>query len=357
MLQSPQNTSPKDIRAVLHYVPQFIGHVFVVELDWALLPQTAKAELMMDLCALQSIGVRLLLSVEHSSILDLTEWSTELEFKMAQPCLTISADPTQITPILQRGQACLMDRGDQPCLSSKAIAIAKQIGAAKIITLNHSENTTPAASSLGAIALSELVKRDSPQPEIIQRAQRACEEGIDRVHILDAQTPGVFLDELFSNEGAGTMIHKDSYQQIRPLREEDIPELLGMIGRSVRNSNLVPRNYEAIQSQLDHYHVICLDDHVVGSIALHPYSSENQAEIACLYVKHSHESRGYGAALVAHTTELAIQGGYERVFALTNRAADFFLKLGFQRSTHLPAIRRQQLDDSGRDSAIFEKQL
>ncbi len=357
MQPSPPNTSPQDIRAVLHYVPQFIGRVFVVELDWSYLPQTAKAELMMDLCALQSIGVRLLLSVEHSSVSDLTEWSTELEFKMAQPPLTMNTELAQVDLILQRGQACLMDRGEQPCLNPRAITIANHIGATKLITLNHSKNIAPGASSLGAIALSELVKRDSPQPEIIQRAQRACEQGMERVHILNAQIPGVFLDELFSNEGAGTMIHKDSYQQIRPLREEDIPELLGMIGRSVRNSHLVPRNYEAIQSQLTHYHVICLDDHVVGSIALHPYSCENQAEIACLYVKHSHESRGYGAALVTHATELAIKAGYQRVFALTNRAADFFLKLGFQQSTQLPTIRRQQLDNSGRDSAIFEKQL
>ena len=46
--------------------------------------------------------------------------------------------------------------------------------------------------------------------------------------------------------------------------------------------------------------------------------------------------------------------------ALTTRAADFFEKrVGYTLSdaTVLPASRRQQLEESGRDSKIFEKRL
>ncbi len=347
----------RDIRAVLHYVPQFIGCVFFIELDWAELPQPAKAELMMDLRALQTIGVKLAITVEETEVTDLIEWGVELELKMAQPCLSLTSDVHLANDITTRGQACLIERGAQPTLSDQAITIAHQLNAAKLIVLT--KNDTPAydRNAVRAIPLSKahtLKQSDSPT---IPRAVFACEQGIDRVHILDARDPGVLLDELFSNEGVGTMIHKDSYQEIRHLREEDIPELLGMIGRSVRNSNLVPRNYEEIQHKLADYHVICIDGHVVGSIALHPYAQETEAELACLYVKHSHESRGYGATLVQYAIETATAAGYTRIFALTNQAKAFFLKLGFTLTNTLPESRRQQLDESGRNSLILEKHL
>jgi amino-acid N-acetyltransferase len=156
------------------------------------------------------------------------------------------------------------------------------------------------------------------------------------------------------------MIHADSYRQIRPLREEDIPELLGMIGRSVRRTKLVARNYEDIEAKLGDYRVMTIDDNVVGCVALHEYPGENVAEVACLYVKLNHEGRGYGVDLVHHAEALAREKGIPRVFALTTRAADFFEKrVGYtpREADVLPASRRQQLEESGRDSKIFEKRL
>ena len=94
---------------------------------------------------------------------------------------------------------------------------------------------------------------------------------------------------------------------IRPLREEDIPELLGMIGRSVRRTKLVERTYEDIQSRIGDFHVMTIDDNVVGCVALHEYPAESTAEVACLYVKQAHEGRGYGMDLVKHVEAEAIE--------------------------------------------------
>ena len=44
-----------------------------------------------------------------------------------------------------------------------------------------------------------------------------------RVHIVDGNQDEVLLAEVFSNEGVGTMIHADDYQQIRKARTSDIP--------------------------------------------------------------------------------------------------------------------------------------
>jgi amino-acid N-acetyltransferase len=102
-----------------------------------------------------------------------------------------------------------------------------------------------------------------------------------------------------------------------------------------------------------------IDDNVVGCVALHEYPSENCAEVACLYVKQAHEGRGYGFELVEHAESLARQKNIPRVFALTNRAADFFIRANYSPSDPdvLPEKRREQYIASGRDSRVFEKLL
>jgi N-acetylglutamate synthase-like GNAT family acetyltransferase len=64
--------------------------------------------------------------------------------------------------------------------------------------------------------------------------------------------------------------------------------------------------------------------------------------------------------LVRHAEAIARQHFIPRVFALSNRAADFFaLHLGYSPATvaALPSRRRAQFDASGRDSLVFEHHL
>ena len=128
----------------------------------------------------------------------------------------------------------------------------------------------------------------------------------------------------------------------------------------MRRTKLVERTYEDIQSRLGDFHVMTIDDNVVGCVALHAYPAEACAEVACLYVKLAHEGRGYGMDLVRHAEAIARQHGIARVFALSNRAADFFtLKLGYAPATvaAMPANRRAQYEASGRDSLVLSRLL
>jgi amino-acid N-acetyltransferase len=75
-----------------------------------------------------------------------------------------------------------------------------------------------------------------------------------------------------------------------------------------------------------------------------------------LYVKQAHEGRGYGIEMVRHAEGIARERGIPRVFALSNRAANFFTgKLGYDPATveDLPQSRRAQFEASGRDSLVF----
>lgn len=339
-----------DVRGFLQYVPQFHGKTFVVIIDS---PVSALAEAMLDLVSLQNIGVKLILASTVHSADDLLDRAAEVEMKFFQKPIDIERGVTESVAALERGQAVVADIYKQASLSTEIASFAHEIRASKLILLCGKQRNVPE----GAIRAAEV--NDGSDSMIVQAA-KACHMGIDRVHILDGSQPGVLLAELFSNEGVGAMVYTDSYRQIRPLREEDIVELLGMIGRSLRNAHLVPRGYADIEQRLSDYYVMDIDDNVVGSVALHHYPDEKMAEIACLYVKQSHEGLGYGAELVTYAEQQARLAKCSSVFALTNRAANFFQnKLNYQPLVFndIPMARHEQLLASGRDSQVFGKNV
>lgn len=354
-----------DFRAVLQYVPQFRGKVFVVLIDAGLLPEPAIAESLLDLAAMEDVGVKLILGVLGGDIKDLYDWTLECEIMSARLTRPLG-DPGAVEEakaILARGQTVVADASSNDPLDPQVVDFTLGIGAVKLIALLEEAilidgEPVPAvrAADADALAASGTVTGS----ELLRAAAEACRKGVPRVHVLNGRRQGVLIDELFSNEGVGTMIHADSYREIRPLREEDIPELLGMIGRSVRRTKLVARTYEDIQAKIGDYRVMAIDDNVVGCVALHEYPADHTAEVACLYVKLNHEGRGYGVDLVKHAEQMAREKGLPRVFALTTRAADFFEnRVGYSLCDPevLPECRRRQLEDSGRDSKVFEKRL
>lgn len=355
---------PSDVREVLQYIPQFRGKVFLVLIEAGLLPEPAVAETLLDLAVLEDLGVKLVLGVLGGDLKDLFDWTLECEIMAARVSRPIS-DPhaaRETLDILARGQSAVVDASATGPLDEPVVDFARAIGVAKIIALLQNEvliDGAPAHAIRAADAASLETRTNAAGLPLLRAAATACSRGVPRVHVLNGRRQGVLVDELFSNEGVGTMIHADSYRMIRPLREEDIPELLGMIGRSVRRTKLVERTYEDIQSRIGDFHVMTIDDNVVGCVALHPYPAEACGEVACLYVKQAHEGRGYGALLVRHAEKIAVSLGIPRVFALTNRAAGFFAGLGYHEAgvEALPQRRRAQFEASGRDSLVFSRML
>ena len=354
-----------DVREVLQYIPQFRGKIFFVLIEAGILPEPAVAETLLDLAVLEDLGVKLVLGVLGGDLKDLYDWTLECEIMAARVSRPIT-DPLAVREVLEilgRGQSAVIDASATGPLDIPVVDFARGIGVAKIITLLEEAiliDGAPAHAIRAADAEALASRTTAAGAALLRAAAAACHRGVPRVHVLNGRQQGVLVDELFSNEGVGTMIHADSYRLIRKLREEDIPELLGMIGRSVRRTKLVERTYEDIQSRIGDFHVMAIDDNVVGCVALHEYREEGCAEVACLYVKQAHEGRGYGIDLVRHAEAVARERGIPRVFALSNRAANFFTgKLGYDPATveDLPKARRAQFEASGRDSLVFSLRL
>jgi amino-acid N-acetyltransferase len=197
---------------------------------------------------------------------------------------------------------------------------------------------------------------EGSRPEQLERARRACEAGVERVHILDGRKDGVLLKEIFSNLGSGTMVYSNRYSGIRPMKHNDVSEVLRVMTPFVEQGILVPRLEETLADTYRDYIVFEVDGAIHASAALHRYG--NCGEIAAIAVEDNYSHLGVGPRLVGYLCELARKTGVTSVFVLTTRTADWFLSLGFEEGdlSSLPEQKRASYNLE-RKSKILIKNL
>lgn len=354
-----------NVRSALEYVPYFRGRLFVLGIDAALLGAEELVDALLDVDALHEIGVRLVLIAEGADTTVLARRAAECELHaaVAERCLCEGAAAIErVSEIIGRRQVAIVASGVSGRFDEGSVSLAVQLGASKYICLQAAE--VPLQNGTPIFALPEKeVEKAAPacsHPEVLRAAAALCRRGIPRVHLLEGLRRGVLLDEFFSEEGVGTMVHTDSYRDIRPLHEDDIPELLSMIARSVVSEKLVPRNYESIRDRLECYYVYTLDDTIVGCVALYPYPETQSAELGCLFIKKNYEGHGYGRALCHFVEKRAKEQGVQTLFAISQSAVSYFRdRLGYAELSRdsLPPSRRAALEASGRSSAVFGREL
>lgn len=353
-------------RSVLEYVPYFRDKIFLVHVERSLVESEELVDALLDLDVLQEIGVRPVLIVEGCDATALYEHTRICEMRAAlveAPLKGGQLVRDRIREILGRRQIPVVASGNSGSFDVDSVRLAFSLGASKYIALLHGQKV-PARDGhpIAAVLESEVANLQGTlsNQQLLNQAAEACRTGIPRVHLLDGTMRGVLVEELFSEEGVGTMVHTDSYREIRPLKEEDIPELLSMIARSVMDSKLVDRSYEDIAARMNAYYVLTLDDSIVGCVAVYPYPEHRSAELGCLYIKNRHEGRGYGRDLCEFAKRQAQDLGMEFIFALSQSAVHYFRDrmhyAEFSRDC-LPLERRRALELSGRQSGVFGLRL
>ncbi|MBU3665425.1 MAG: amino-acid N-acetyltransferase [Chthoniobacterales bacterium] len=249
-----------------------------------------------------------------------------------------------------------------------ASELAEALQAAKIIYLS-ADAKSPAGRALPrqlSIAEAEELSKKRKAGEAanlyskIDYGAKACRQGVPRVHILDGHANEALLDEVFSNEGIGTMIYSNEYQQIRKIFKKDVRAIMALIRQSMANEELVRRTRTEILEQMQDYWVLEIDGKLMGCVALHVYPEEGCGELACLYVLKDHENEGHGRKLMAFTENLAREKSLKRLFALSTQAYKYLqIKGGFQEASpdDLPAARKKKYDTAGRQSKVLVKDL
>ena len=249
-----------------------------------------------------------------------------------------------------------------------AVALAEALKAAKLIFITTADGLMHQGQLIRQMLAGDLdqllaSKKTSFLPEMMSKATHAaaaCRAGVPRVHVINGRVDEGLLAEVFSNEGIGTLIYANEYQQIRRALKKDVRSLMLLTKKSVLTEELVKRTRASLEKNLGDYYLFEIDKNPVACVALHIHSEQNKGELAFLFVSPSHENQGIGRKLVQFIEAKARDLGLAEVFALSTQTFTYFqTKAGFIEGTpeDLPPGRREKYDLSGRNSKVLVKKL
>jgi len=249
-----------------------------------------------------------------------------------------------------------------------ALAVAEALKAIKLIFITSSDGLICNGQLVRQLLVAELEKLLQTNsagfaPEILSKAQHAaaaCKAGIPRVHVINGRVDEGLLAEVFSNEGIGTLIYANEYQQIRPAKKKDIRAIQLLTKSGVESDELVKRSRATIEKSLADYYIFEIDKNPVACVALHVYPEQKKGELACLYVSSSHENQGIGRKLIQFVENKAKELNLGELLTLSTQAFTYFQsKGGFAEGTpdDLPSARREKYEQSGRNSKVLVKKL
>ena len=250
---------------------------------------------------------------------------------------------------------------------SVAVELAKSLAAAKLIYITTMDGLIYQGRLIQQILVADLDgllahNKSSFAPEVYSKAHfasAACQAGVPRVHIINGRVDEALLTEVFSNEGIGTLVYANEYQQIRRALKKDIRAILSLTKNSVASEELVKRTRASVEKSINDFYIFETDKNPVACVALHQLD-QNKGELACLYVSPLHENQGIGRKLIAFVEAKTREMGLTELITLSTQAFTYFQsKAGFSEGApeDLPPSRREKYEQSGRNSKILIKKL
>ena len=250
-----------------------------------------------------------------------------------------------------------------------AAEVGEALGASKVIYL----------SALAGLEINGEIKRDLPVERLrailkenpasissvalskAQNAVRALETGVARVHLVDGRIFDGLLNEIFSNEGVGTLIYANDYQQIRQARRADVRMIYNLTRAAVKREELLHRTQATIEKYIDQFYVFEIDENIIGCVTLAFYADKPQlAEVGSLYVVPFYQNRGIGRKLIEYACLRAKEKGATQILALSTQSYSFFTSvMNFEETTTevLPEARLKTYAESGRNPKVLIKTL
>jgi amino-acid N-acetyltransferase len=248
-----------------------------------------------------------------------------------------------------------------------ALELAKALDATKLIYVTTLDGLIFQGCLIRQMLVADLdallqKQKSQFEPESLSKAQHACagcSDGVPRIHVINGRTDEALLAEVFSNEGVGTLIYANEYQQIRRAMKKDVRAILNLTKSSVANEELIRRTRAGIEKTIADFYIFETDKNPVACIALHPLD-ETKGELACLYVSPNYENQGVGRKLIQFIESKARDLGFSELLALSTQAFTYFQsKGGFVEGSpdDLPPARRERYEQSGRNSKVLIKKL
>ncbi len=251
---------------------------------------------------------------------------------------------------------------------SIAVAAAEALKATKLMFITTRDGLQVGDKVIRQMTVSDLqsvlaMQKSQIPSELVSKAVHAvaaCKAGVPRVHIINGSLEEGLLAEVFTNEGVGTLVYANEFQQIRRALKKDVRSILNLTKPSVATEELVKRTRSSIEKQLGDYYIFEIDRNPVACVALHVYPEQRKGELACLYVSPAHENQGIGRKLIQYVETRARDLGLDELISLSTQAFTYFQsKGGFNEGSpdDLPPVRRERYDQSGRNSKVLVKKL
>ncbi|MEH6453566.1 MAG: amino-acid N-acetyltransferase, partial [Psychromonas sp.] len=191
----------------------------------------------------------------------------------------------------------------------------------------------------------------------LRAALAACKVDVKRCHLISYYQEGALLKELFTRDGGGSQIVKESYEKIRTATIDDIGGLLELIDPLEKQGILVKRSRELLENEIEHFQIVERDGMVIGCAALYPFAAENMGELACL-VSHPKYRRGARAdKLLQHVERKGKELGLDSIFVLTTQSIHWFRERGFDFAdiNQLPAAKKEMYNLKRNSKVLVRK--
>ncbi|MCI2282743.1 amino-acid N-acetyltransferase [Colwellia sp. MSW7] len=249
-------------------------------------------------------------------------------------------------------------------LEDVAAQTAIALNADKLITLTYDEGLLDETGQLIKSCSVRRVKTllDDKDDHVRQLLLRAIiqsgENGVERCHCVSYQSDTALLQELFSRDGAGTLIAKDHKEELSTATIDDVAGILELLAPLEAEGILVKRSRELLEVEINQFIVLKKEDMIIACAALYPYPDAKMGEVACVAIHPDYRKGNRGGRLITALEDEAKQLGLSAIFVLTTVSGHWFQEQGFieQPTEKLPE-GKQKLYNFQRKSKVFIKEI
>ncbi|MEJ2061474.1 MAG: amino-acid N-acetyltransferase [Gammaproteobacteria bacterium] len=243
-----------------------------------------------------------------------------------------------------------------------ATATACSLQADKLIFLSEARDKRALPKQLSLEAAQKLLtgrRTLSGQSRAhLESAITASLNGVRRIHLIARKQPDALLTELYTRDGAGTLITAEEYENVRSARTDDISGILELIAPLEEKGLVVRRSREQLELEINRFVVIERDGMIIACAALYPFPDEHLGELACLAVHPDYRKGGRGERLINEIERHAREMSLQEIFVLTTQALHWFRERGFQaRGIDKLPVKKRELYNYQRNSKVFFKTL
>ncbi len=191
----------------------------------------------------------------------------------------------------------------------------------------------------------------------LQEAIRASMRGVKRIHLISRKINGGLQLELFTRQGSGTLISLQPFEDARLATVDDIHGIIELIRPLDARGLLAYRTSEAIEVDIDKFHIIEQDGLITTCAALYEYSKERMGELACIAVHPHYRTGERGDYLLNLIEQKALSKGLDKLFVLTTQSSHWFTEKGFKpaKVTDLPQEKQNNYNQTRRSSILIKR--